>query len=434
MIELKIEDLTVEGAGIGRYLGQAVFVPGVLPEELVRAKVIKMTKNYAVARLEEILERSPYRVERACAAKRCGGCNLLHLSYEAQLRYKTAYVKGCFERIAKIEADVKDCRPSPTQIAYRNKCAFPVGKGGIGFYAPRSHDIIDVDECPIQCREINDTFRAVKRIVSDMSFYDEQTGTGTLRHIIIRKVKSGMGVTLVVNAQGIREYIVSHIAQLPGVINVSVNVNTNNTNVILGDETKAVFESALLLEDFLGLMFEVSPNSFMQVNSEQAEHLYECAIEFADISEEDTVADLFCGVGTLTLLAAKRAKRALGVEILPEAIENARQNAKRNGIDNAVFYCGDACDERALTGSDIVLLDPPRRGCDERTLNAIAAASPKRIVYISCDAATLARDCAYLAAKGYEVKTVHPFDMFPQTTHVECVVLMSRVKVLNLLG
>lgn len=433
IIKLDICDMTVEGMGVGKENGQAVFVKGALIGEKVEAQIIKMAKNYAVAKVNAILSASPHRVEPHCPKKRCGGCTLECLSYEAQLEYKQRYVKSCFERIAKVDVEVEKCAASPNVLNYRNKCAFPVGKElKSGFFAQHSHEIIEVESCAIQDEDINEAYAIIKELLKkhNVQGYDEISGKGCLRHIVIRKVKSGLNVVLVINGKGISKGIIKDIADKNEKIqNISINFNDKNTNVILGRETKTVFERGELKEEFSGLEFLVSANSFLQVNHEQAQNLYDCAMEFADISKEDTVADLYCGIGTMTLIAAKKAKKVYGIEIVPQAIENANRNAALNGITNAEFFLGDAKEaEQKIfkNGVDIVIVDPPRKGLDAEVVYTIMRNNPKKIVYVSCDAATLARDCALFNEGGYEIKKVKPFDMFPHTTHVETVVLMEK--------
>ncbi len=439
-IELTIDDLTVEGAGVGRHEGMAVFVPRALPGEAVTAHIVKTAKNYAAAKLSALHRSSPERVAPVCPAfERCGGCTLQHLSYAGQLEYKRRYVRECFRRIGGIDIELPEIVPSDAVQAYRNKAAFPVQHtdGGVnaGFFAPRSHHVVPAD-CAIQRPALNAVKDAVVQWAREngISAYDEETGRGTLRHIVARQASDGPVMAGVVVCEGVDEAsLVEALKRVPGIRSVVLNLNRDKGNAILGAKSRVLWGDEALTERYEDLFFRAGLTSFLQVNHPQSERLYGIALEYAAISKKDTVFDLFCGIGTLSLLAAKRAKAVVGIEYVEDAVENARENAKLNGIDNAQFLAGDAgamLAEAVHTAAkpDVVLLDPPRKGCEKRLLEELAAMEPKRIIYVSCDAATLARDAAVLCTGGYEVKAVKAVDMFPQTTHVECVVLMSRVK------
>jgi 23S rRNA (uracil1939-C5)-methyltransferase len=438
-IDIAIDDLTVEGAGVGRYDGIAVFVPRALPGETVSARIIKVAKNYAVGRLMALHQISPQRVQPCCPVfEQCGGCTLQHMSYAAQLDYKRRYVRECFKRIGGMEIALPEIERSENTSFYRNKAAFPGAQteGGVsaGFFAPRSHHLVAAD-CGIQKDAINE----VKNAVIDwargnhISAYDEERDTGTLRHIVVRQASNGdIMAGVVVRGKVDEASLTAALKGIPGMKSIVLNLNKEKGNAILGEKSRVIWGDAFITECYEGLSFRAGLTSFLQVNHAQSAKLYDIALEYADISKEDVVFDLFCGIGTISLLAAKRAKNVLGIEYVEEAVENARDNARLNGIGNAQFLAGDAGGMmfegiRTMGTPDIVLLDPPRKGCDNALIHSILHAAPKRIVYVSCDPATLARDAAMFCTGGYEVKAVRVVDMFSHTTHVECVVLMSRV-------
>lgn len=439
VIGLNIEDLTIEGAGIGRHEGIAVFVPRALPGETVKTKVIKLTKSYAVGKLLEILKRSDEREAPFCVSfEECGGCTLQHLSYKGQLEYKSRYIQECFKRLGGIEIDRPEVIAAENIRNYRNKASFPVSEAGgrieAGFYAPRSHRLVAVD-CPIQKQSINAIKDAVIKWANyeKVRAYDEETNSGTLRHIIGRQASNGdVMAGVVLRNKTDKDSLVSAVKGIGGLKGIVVNINGEKTNAILGEEEQVIYGDPYITEDFDGISFRAGLSSFLQVNHEQAEKLYKTAIEFADISNADIVFDLFCGIGTLSLLAARKAKQVIGIEYVKSAAKNAEENAALNGIGNARFIAGDAEEMLdkglMLVGKpDIVILDPPRKGCEKVLLEKIAALSPKKIIYVSCDPATLARDAGLLREGGYEVKAMQGVDMFPHTTHVESVVLMSSV-------
>ena len=440
VVEITIDDLTVEGAGIGRHEGMAVFVPRALPGETVAVKIIKLTKSYAVGRMINLSRPSAERGTPFCPVfEQCGGCTLQHLSYDAQLAYKSRYVQQCFKRIGGIDIDAPHIEPCTNTRDYRNKASFPVagqtGQAQAGFFAPRSHELIASD-CPIQKPEINAAKNAVIRWANDNDIppYNEQTGKGVLRHIVARQSSDGGVMVGVVVREKIDEHsLIEALQSISNLKSIAININREKSNAILGRDTRVIYGDAYITEEYSGLKFRAALQSFLQVNHAQSQKLYDIALEYAAISKTDTVFDLFCGIGTISLLAARRAKRVLGIEYEPSAVKNAEENARLNGIDNAQFLAGDA-GELLKTGVNtigtpgIVILDPPRKGCDAALLEGIAAVSPQRIVYVSCNPATLARDAALLKERGYEVQQVSCVDMFPHTTHVETVVLMSRAE------
>ncbi len=438
VIEIDITDLTVDGAGVGRFSGFAIFVPRALPGETVSAKIIKVTKSYAVGRLAKIIKPSEYRAEPFCKAfESCGGCTLQHLTYEQQIEFKAKHIKECFGRIGNIEIDTPQVVKADNIRDYRNKASFPVasvdGKAEAGFYAPHSHRLVATD-CPIQKQPINDLKNAVVAWANDnkIQAYDEEKHIGLLRHIVARQSSDGelmAGVVLKdwTNTKALKE----KLKELPGLKSIITNKNDKKQNAILGNKSQTIFGNDYITETYDGLEFQAGLTSFLQVNHEQSQKLYRIALDFAQIDKDSVVFDLFCGIGTITLLAARQAKAVLGIEYVQEAVDNAKENARLNGIENAEFLAGDAgemIDEgiRLFGKPDIVILDPPRKGCDAKLLSKITAASPERVVYVSCNPSTLARDAALLTKQGYAVIKVVGVDMFPHTTHVECVIGMQR--------
>ena len=438
-IDVVFEDLTHEGSGVAKVEGYPIFVPFGLPGEKARIKVTKINKGYAFGRLMELLEQSPDRVEPLCPIYRqCGGCQLQHLTYEGQLKAKEKMVREIMARIGKLpDVPVHPVLGMTEPWNYRNKAQVPVGEmeGGLvaGFYAKRSHEIINMDECLIQVTENDDTIRTVKKICEKyrVRAYDERNHKGLLRHIMVRhgQVTGEIMVVLVTRTPELphaREIIKDIIDAVPGVKSIIQNVNSLKTNVILGSKTNVLW-GAEVIYDYIGdVKFAISPRSFYQVNPTQTKVLYDKTLEYANLSGNETVIDAYCGIGTISLFLAQKAKKVYGVEIVPEAIEDAKQNAELNGITNVDFAVGSAETvipawyEEGIT-ADVLVVDPPRKGCDENLLNTIAEMKPKKVVYVSCNPATLARDLMYLEEHGYKTVEVQPVDMFPQTMHVESV-------------
>ncbi|MBR4908185.1 MAG: 23S rRNA (uracil(1939)-C(5))-methyltransferase RlmD [Acidaminococcaceae bacterium] len=445
-MELEITGLGSTGEGVGRFKDIAVFVPGALPGETVKATAEFIKKNFITGKLFDIIKPSPDRVTPVCPVyKTCGGCQLQHLSYEAELKEKREQVKAALERIGHL----RDVKVMPTigsdhPLYYRNKMQFPVaGKNGklqIGCFALNTHRVIDVTDCCIQKQKNNEIAAVVRTWMKQFKItpYDEDKGTGIIRHIMGRVgVHTGEIMVCLVTAQDnvprLKELVKMLKAALPGVKSVVQNVNRRNTNVILGEKTKVIAGGPTIKDKIGPLKFNISAQSFFQVNSEQAEKLYNTALLFAELKGTETVVDLYCGTGTITLFMAQKAKRALGIEIVPSAIRDAKKNAMANHIENADFLLGDAAVEMpklAIGGlrPDVVILDPPRAGCEERVLAAIVKVKPERVVYVSCNPATLARDLAYLYEHGFTIDKVQPCDMFSRTHHVETVVLLTRKK------
>lgn len=445
LIEVTIEDLSEEGTGIGKFEGMTFFIKDAVIGDRVRAKIMKLKKTYGFARLMEVLTPSPDRVEPLCpVARQCGGCQIQAMSYEAQLAFKTRKVENNLKRIGKFEEiPMESIIGMEDPFHYRNKAQFPFGKnrdGKIitGFYAGRTHSIIENTSCHLG-KEVNE--KILEKILAWMNAfhvepYNEATGKGLMRHSLIRcGFRTGeIMVCLVINGRKIpgEEALVDSLKIIPGMTNISLNVNKEKTNVILGREVINLWGRPYI-EDYIGeVKYQISPLSFFQVNPVQTERLYGKALEYAGLTGEETVWDLYCGIGTISLFLARKARKVYGVEIIPDAIEDARRNASLNGFTNTEFYVGKAEEvlpekyEKEGVRADVIVVDPPRKGCDETLLSTMVKMQPERIVYVSCDSATLARDLRYLCDNGYELKRVCPADMFPQTVHVETVVGLQR--------
>ncbi|NDL66765.1 23S rRNA (uracil(1939)-C(5))-methyltransferase RlmD [Clostridiales bacterium F-3ap] len=442
---MDVEDLGVNGEGIGKILGYTVFVDGALPGDRVRVKVIKTKGNYGYGKLLDIAMPSPQRVEPPCRiAMQCGGCQIQHLSYQGQLAYKQAHVGNCFRRIAGMEeVPMAPILGMEDPFHYRNKVQFPVrevqGRIAIGFYAARSHRVVETDVCHIQDRFNEEIIRRVRKFMEEnrVRAYDEERHKGLVRHVLTRKSHhSGeFHVTLVINGKSLpqAEALVVAFGDLPRVTGISLNFNEEKTNVILGRRTQILFGEPYL-EDRIGdVRFMISPNSFYQVNPVQTKVLYEKALEYAGLTGSETVWDIYCGIGTISLFLAQKAKQVYGVEVVESAIQDARRNAEANGMKNVEFFVGEAeqvlPEKFAKEGirADVIVVDPPRKGCDPAVIGTILEMGPARVVYVSCDPATLARDVKLLAEGGYRLEEVQPVDMFPHSVHVETVVLLSRV-------
>ena len=450
MIVVEIDGMGNDGEGIAHVDGYTLFIKDAVKGDRIEAKVIKMKKSYGYARVEKILEASKDRVEPICpVARQCGGCQLQHISYEKQLEYKENKVKGCIERIGGIkDAIMEPILGMDGMLNYRNKAQYPVGvdKEGniaIGFYAKRSHNIIPNDTCYINDRTNEEIIKVMKEFILENNIkpYDEETGKGLLRHIVTRigyHTKEIM-VCLVINADdmksSLKEDLVSRLREIPNMKSISLNINKENTNVIMGDKLISLYGNLYITDYLDGIKFRISPLSFYQVNPRQTEKLYGIALDYADIKSDEVVWDMYCGIGTISLYMASKAKKVYGVEIVPEAIEDAKLNASINNIDNAEFYVG-AAEEVVPTmykksngkmKADVVVVDPPRKGCDEKLLDTLVKMEPNRIVYVSCDPATLARDLKWLGENGYKTVKYRAVDQFGMTTHVETVSLLQKV-------
>lgn len=488
VVRLRIEDMSTEGEGIGRAEGFTLFVKDALPGEEIEAKITKLKKNYGFARLERILQESPYRVEPACPHhRRCGGCQLQALSYERQLEFKENKIRNNLIRLGGFAPEEIDSCMEPivgmeNPYRYRNKAQFPVGRdkeGNIvtGFYAARTHVIISHLDCVLGVEENQEVLKRILEAMKETGTdpYEEVSGTGLIRHVLIRKgfATGELMVCLVINGKKLprAEVFIEKLCKLKGMTSISLNFNTKKSNVILGDEGITLWGRAYITDYIGDIAYQISPRSFYQVNPVQTKKLYELALEYAGLTGRETVWDLYCGIGTISLFMAKHAKQVYGVEIIPEAIADARQNAALNNITNAEFFVGKAeevvpefyaqekgrkkwkngaepewgmpdgwkdegknrenLSSRKISESsdmlhpDVIVVDPPRKGCDGALLKTMLKMRPERIVYVSCDSATLARDLRVLCDGGYEVKRVRGVDQFGQGVHVESVILMQ---------
>ncbi|WP_195336344.1 23S rRNA (uracil(1939)-C(5))-methyltransferase RlmD [Paraclostridium bifermentans] len=443
--EVDVVDIGQGGVGIGKHDGFTVFVDGGLISDKLKVKITKSKKNYAVGEIVEIIEKSPFRVERVCSDKLsdCGGCQIQELDYQKQLDIKTNEVKQTISRIGKLN----DTLVHPTlgmdnPFRYRNKAQFPIqkidGKTVIGFYKKKSHDVIPTDKCIIQ-HDVNDKIiKIIKTYIKayNVSIYDEKTHTGVLRHLVTKVGFETKEVMVVLVANGKKLPYLNELASVlkenvPGFKTLVLNTNREKTNVILGKENKVIYGDGKI-NDYIGdLVFEISPLSFFQVNPSQTEVLYNKALEYADLKENDTVFDIYCGIGTISLFLAQKAKKVYGVEIVGEAIKDAKINAKLNKLENTEFFVGKAEEVvpklyKEGKTANVVVVDPPRKGCEESVLDTIVSMEPDKVVYVSCNPSTLARDLAYLDERGYKCKEIQPVDMFPHTMHVESVALLCR--------
>ena len=450
--ELEIDDIGTEGEGIAHIDGYALFIKDAIPGDVVRTKVIKAKKNYGYGRLIEIVKPSKDRVQPVCpVARQCGGCQIQHLSYEAQLAYKENKIKNCLVRLGKFPKEQIDEIMEPIMgmeepYHYRNKAQFPVGRNKdgelvTGFYASRTHSIIPATHCAIQDKRNEEILNTVLDFMKEFGIepYDEVTHTGLVRHILTR-VGYHTGeimVCLVLNGKSLphEEVFVERLSKIDGMKSISINVNREKTNVILGNKVKTLWGADYIVDSIGTIKYQISPLSFYQVNPLQTQKLYQTALDYAGLTGNEIVWDLYCGIGTISLFLAKQAKMVYGVEIVPEAIADANRNKEFNQIENVEFFVG--ASETVLPekyresggkmSADVIVVDPPRKGCDVSLLQTILDMGPKRVVYVSCDPATLARDLRFLCDGGYELKKVRGCDMFGHSGHVETVVLMSKV-------
>ena len=449
IVTLEIVDCGTDGEGIGKADGFTVFVKDAVIGDTVTAKIMKAKKNYGYGRLMEILKPSPYRVEPVCpSARQCGGCQLQAVSYEEQKVFKEKKLRGHLERIGGFrDLPMEPMIGMDEPYHYRNKAQFPVGRnkeGRIitGFYAGRTHAIIENRDCALgipQNKEILDIVIAHMEKYG-IAPYDEMTGKGLVRHIFVRYgfFTGELMVCLIINGQDLphQKELIEKLREIPGMASISLNINKKRSNVILGDKVKTIWGQEYITDKIGDISYEISPLSFFQVNPKQTWKLYSKALEYADLHGEETVWDLYCGIGTISLFLAQQAKFVRGVEIVPAAIDDAKRNAQINNIENVEFFVGKAEEvlpreyEKNGVYADVIVVDPPRKGCDEMLLKTILKMQPKRVVYVSCDSATLARDLRFLCDNGYELKKVCGVDQFPQTVHIETCVLLGR-KIVN---
>lgn len=454
---IEIEDIGVNGEGIGKVDGYTLFVKNAMIGDTVEAVITKAKKHYGYAKMLDILKPSPYRVQAKCpVARQCGGCQIQELSYDAQLGFKTKKVYNNLERIGGFSPEVLDAVMEPIcgmaePFYYRNKAQFPIGtdKNGkiiTGFYAGRTHQIIPNTECVLGVNVNKDILGIIVDFMNEhgVTAYDEECHTGLVRHVLIRygfKTEEIM-VCLVINGDNIphAQKLVDKLSQIDGMTSITYSINKENTNVIMGQEIRTLWGQRYITDYIGDVKYQISPLSFFQVNPIQTKELYGLALEYADLQGDETVWDLYCGIGTISLFLAQKARKVYGVEIIPQAIEDARNNARINQIENAEFFVGKAEEvlpeyysqyerehgERAY--ADVIVVDPPRKGCEETLLETIVQMQPKRIVYVSCDSATLARDLKYLCERGYELKKVKPVDQFPHTVHVEVAIKLQLVE------
>ena len=458
IVTVEITDIGVSGEGIGHVDGYTLFIKDAVIGDVVEAKVMKAKKNYGYARLMKVITPSEYRVEPKCAfARRCGGCQIQEMSYDRQLVFKDQKIRGNLERIGGFTKDQIDTVMQPVvgmehPFGYRNKAQFPFGtdKEGnpiTGFYAGRTHDIIANTDCALGVEQNKEILEIILQYMREnkIKSYDEKTGKGLIRHALIRygfKTKEIM-VCLVINGKKLpkAERLIEKLIQIEGMTSITISPNTRRDNVIMGDSYEILWGQGYITDYIGNVKYQISPLSFYQVNPVQTEKLYGLALEYADLKGDETVWDLYCGIGTISLFLAQKAKQVYGVEIVPQAIDDAKENAKINAIDNAEFFVGKAEEvlpeyyaeyEREHNGetahADVIVVDPPRKGCDETLLETIVKMQPEKVVYVSCDSATLARDLKYLCANGYEIRMCRGVDQFPQSVHVETVVLLSQQK------
>lgn len=443
-ITLTIEGITTDGNGVARADGYAIFVPKTCVGDVVEILIVKPLKNYAFGKALNIIKPSKDRIENTCDAyTRCGGCSFRHVSYEAECKYKKEFIENNMKKLGGITVPCNDTLPSPKVDRYRNKALYPVrfedGEIKIGFFAKRSHSVIPCENCLLHPEYYEKILLAVKEfmIKNKVPAYNEETGEGLIRHIFIRhgEVSGEVMVCLIINGKKLPfedELITSLLKINPNIKSIVLNTNTTKNNVIMGDICRTIYGNDYIVDILCGVKIAISPMSFYQINHDQTEILYGKAKELLNPTAKETVLDLYCGTGTIGLSLAKDIKTLIGAEIIEEAVIDARKNAKLNGIDNARFICGDAGKVAKQLAAekirpDTIIVDPPRKGISDDVIEAICEMCPQKVIMISCNSATAARDCKILCEKGYEVKSIQGVDMFPRTVHVETVVLMSKV-------
>lgn len=444
IFETEIIDMTTEGSGVCRVDNMAVFVPHTAVGDRIRVRIVKVLKSYAFGIVEELLEPSADRIAPACGLSQCGGCLFQHITYDAELRVKEKAVQDAFIRLGKLSPEFLPILGAESRTRYRNKAQYPfaldkTGQPILGFFVRRSHRVISVKDCLLQPELFGKIAGTVLEFVrrNSISVYNESSGKGDMRHLYLRCGQhSGEVMVCFIVRKPIRKKLMPLVEilteQYPQIKSISMNCNPKKTNVILGDSTETLWGKDTITDTMCGNAVDLSPESFYQVNTIQAERLYGAAKEFAQLTGKERLLDLYCGAGTIGLSMADAVSELVGVEIVPEAVENAKENAARAGVKNAAFFCGDAGSIAGKlaeqgTAPDVIVVDPPRKGCDEAALWAMVQMQPERIVMISCNATTAARDCAMLSRMGYAAERVQPVDLFPGTGHVECVVLLSQL-------
>ncbi len=451
VLKLEITDITNLGFGVGRYEGQIVFVASSVPGDVAEVKIIKVNKSYAIGKAEKILIASPHRERDRCGYPQCKSCAYKELSYSYELSIKENTIRGAFKAEGLTDVKVIKTVPSPKGCEYRNKAQYPISKNKsgeyvIGFYAPKSHRVTEAAHCPLAPKIFGDINEALKEFFRENAYsvYDEESGQGLLRHIYLRRgeISGEILLTIVINGTSLSnsDKLVSLITErFPSVVGILINENKESTNVVLGKKYSLIFGRDYINDTLSGVKLKISAPSFYQVNHDATELLYAKARELAALKKDDTLLDLFCGIGSIGLSMASDCGELIGIEIVESAVECAKENAKEAGIENAHFFAGDASETEKLLSNaeaslgrkispDVIVLDPPRAGCDEKLISFVAALNPKRIVYISCNPTTLARDAKRFSETGYFCDTVYGFDLFPGTGHVESVVCLSRDK------
>lgn len=438
----QIVDYTAEGQGVAKIEGCAVFVPNAIVGEQCEIRIEKVGKTWAAGKIVQILEKSPHRINRACpVAKLCGGCDFHHMDYEEESRLKAERVRTCLNRLGGESLESIPMHPAPTTTCYRNKAQYPVSskknRAYAGFFKAGTHQVVENDRCLILPPEADQVKDAVIDYMNQyrVNAYDETTGKGLIRHIYVRQgaVSHQLLVCIVATARKLPrlEALLDRLKKISGFTTLVLSINTKRGNAVLGDEFITLYGPGYIEDTLCGLTFRLSPRSFYQINHHQAQELYKAAIEAAEITKQDTVLDLYCGVGTITLAMSQAAGKVIGIEVIPQAVEDAKENAIRNNIHNAEFFCADAGQaalELELQGihADVVVVDPPRKGLNADAIHAIARFAPRRLVYVSCDPATLARDTALLKEKGFCLQSAQAFDLFPRCAHVESVAVFTR--------
>ena len=438
----QIVDYTAEGQGVAKIEGCAVFVPNAIAGEQCEIRIEKVGKTWAAGKIVQILEKSPHRINRACpVAKLCGGCDFHHMDYEEESRLKAERVRTCLNRLGGESLESIPMHPAPTTTCYRNKAQYPVSskknRAYAGFFKAGTHQVVENDRCLILPQEADLVKNAVIDYMNQyrVNAYDETTGKGLIRHIYVRQgaVSHQLLVCIVANGRKLPqlEALLDRLKKISGFTTLVLSVNTKSGNAVLGDEFITLYGPGYIEDTLCGLTFRLSPRSFYQINHHQAQELYKAAIEAAQITKQDTVLDLYCGVGTITLAMSQAAGKVIGIEVIPQAVEDAKENAIRNDIHNAEFLCADAGQaalelEQQGIHADVVVVDPPRKGLNADAIQAIARFAPRRLVYVSCDPATLARDTALLKEKGFCLQSAQAFDLFPRCAHVESVAVFTH--------